>query len=217
MGLDHLICIPFSTHEVTHPSAAGQCHLYVHGPRVENIHVLTNHFHISDKSQECEHWPLLPYGCIGSVLTLRILNNNHFITLDMVAVFLQAYPWKVGHESTILTNVVCSFLDCTTFVLHVSNHPSPCGNTQLMHAASGSRQDLSALKQKQQASCLSQSTNWDQTTPRKSIVCCQPLLAEEDVTSVEGQVSTTVLQPFAANKFPRTHLLRRATRNHSLA
>ena len=50
--------IPFSTHEVTHPSAAGQCHLYVHGPRVENIHVLANHFHISDiKSQECERWP----------------------------------------------------------------------------------------------------------------------------------------------------------------
>ena len=56
--LDHLICIPFSTHEVTHPSAAGQCHLHVHGPRVENIHVLANHFHISDiKSQECERWP----------------------------------------------------------------------------------------------------------------------------------------------------------------
>ena len=38
---------------------------------------------------------LLPYtGCIGSVLALRILNNNHFITLDMVAMSLQAYPWK---------------------------------------------------------------------------------------------------------------------------
>lgn len=82
-----------------------------------------------------------------------------------------------ARKSTILTNVVCSFSDCTTFVLHVSTHQPPWANTQLMHAAWGSKQEVAAFKNCIATSLMLVAIQYlGSNYPKESIVFCQPLL-----------------------------------------